>query len=120
MWMVTTTGFYSVVSAGKGRVQVRARDRLDLMQLRWRFKLRNRIVSTPHADYPFRMFLPAAKWPVIAGKLAKDAAGYTNFKDAVAQGDAERAEVYHGVWRALRDIEGEDFGGPMSDETRED
>ena len=107
MWMITTTGFYSVVDAGRGNVQIRARDRNDLERLRLRCRQQLAeavIVDTPHADYPYRMIVQLATWTVVAARLAADAGDYTNFKNAVALADPRRATIYSLVWRALRGI----------------
>ena len=108
MWIASRVGFFSVVSAERGRMQVRARHRDDLASLQQFAGLRSRITATPHADYPFRLFVPVATWMRVATKLAKDAAGYTNFKAAVAEQDPERAAIYGRVWSVLRDIERRD------------
>jgi len=103
VWMMTTTGFYSVVNAGRGNVQVRARSRDDLVALRRRFGLAQRIKETPHADYPYRVVIPLRTWTACARKLAADVARYKNFKDAVKATDPYRADVYLRVWYVIRD-----------------
>jgi len=105
MWLTTTEGFFSAVEDRdeQGSVLVRARVRGDLEQLA--DALGVEVLEMPAADYPFRVRVSKADW---AGYVANCAGriDYDNFKDAVAarQGH-DRAEVYMGVWSALRRLQ---------------
>ncbi len=109
MWLMTTRGFYSAVSAGPGLVQIRARRRADLEALLELLPAsRRRIVRTATADYPWRVVTTARGWRRAAAALAGEAEAYTNFKAAVQAGNAGRARLYHEVWSTLMAIEREE------------
>lgn len=108
MWVATTLGFYSVVSTGRAdQVMIRARARKDLVALKRRFKMDNKIYHSPKRDYLYRVLTTSTRWSQIVAALAEDTVKYTNFKDAVARVDPERAHTYLGVWSALLRIERE-------------
>jgi hypothetical protein len=106
MWLITPTGFYSIVSkpgdAAAGQFTIRARVRADLDALRsgWLPALTATHESTD-TDYRFRATAPQAD---VAAAVARMVASidYSNFKDEVAerQGSA-RVRRYHDVWAAL-------------------
>lgn len=108
MWIMTTRGFFSVVHASDGELMVRARARKDLnllaaelesMPMRPRAKVR--IIDTPEADYPCRLFVAREAFAAfMATEVLK--IGYTNFKNEVAKTDPERSHgPYLDVWHAL-------------------
>lgn len=105
MWLMTTDGFFSAVEDrdDAGSVFVRARVRGDLDHLAE--TLGAEVLETPAADYPFRVRVPKAAWARYVADRA-ERIDYDNFKDAVAarQGH-DRAEVYMGVWSALRRLQ---------------
>jgi hypothetical protein len=106
MWVISKSGFYSVVQTTDGKVQVRSRSREDLERLQ-QFMPEPRagkILSTPHADYPYRIVVMPSVWQYCVSKLAEEI-DYPNFKDAVAAIDQDRAQVYSDVWGTLRAIE---------------
>jgi hypothetical protein len=103
MWIITTTGFFSVVRADRRRMQIRARARQDLTKLKRRFKIETDIIFTPHADYPVRIIVTRAQWKHCMAGFARDPGRYTNFKKAVS--DPVRADIYLDVWDQLREIE---------------
>lgn len=103
MWIMTTTGFYSVVRVKRGQVQVRGRSLRDLRQLAGRFGIqRSQIIETPGADYRYRIRMTTARWAKIAAELARDAERYDNFKGAIAKTNPRRARTYEDVWWTLR------------------
>lgn len=103
MWMFSREGFFSVVAVNASRVQVRARRRADLVNLRKR-GLRGRILSTPDADYPFRVITTKVLWAKIAASMSHSI-NYDNFKNEVKRTDTDRAEIYSDVWRVLLALE---------------
>ena len=106
MWLITTTGFYSVVEKPwdrpTGTLTVRARVHADLESLR--------VTSLPElgeiredsaADYRYRAQAPRE---AVARAMHAQVAGinYDNFKNAVGRRQGRgRAAVYHDVWEAL-------------------
>ena len=115
MWLFTTDGFYSIVTAGEfdEDVQVRARARGDLDRLRerWLPEL-GESVTIPNRDYPWRSFTDRRSLADCLSRIAL-ALDYDNFKDAVADRlSHERAHDYLGVWGACRKISDEPHGNP--------
>jgi hypothetical protein len=113
MWVMATTGFFSVVAAPRaGFVMVRARKRKDLTDLLERFGTARQRASLkrtpPPADYRYRVTVKAETWAAWAERLALDAAGYSNFKDAVKKINASRARTYSSVWSVCTKIEDEE------------
>ena len=110
MWLITTTGFYSIVQKpwdqAADTLTVRARAKTDLDALREAgLPELGEIKEDLGADYRFRAQAPRAA--VIRAVAAQvEAIDYDNFKSAVArrQGSA-RAHLYHGVWDALYRIQ---------------
>lgn len=106
MWMMTRYGMYSVVTNPADpdfEVQIRARDRDDLENLRHRFGALLRpyeIIETPTADYACRIIIPQHEFALLAFYLASDI-DYGNFKAEVERTDPARAAVYHRVWAIL-------------------
>lgn len=90
------------------RVQVRARIKNDLERLsRFAGKVPGvelpGIISTPHADYAFRIIVEQEVWTKIAAALAADI-DYTNFKDEI-HGEADRDATYFEVWSSMNDLQ---------------
>lgn len=110
MWLITTTGFYSIVEKpwdwDAGTLTVRARARVDLEALRSNgLPELGEVREDGTADYRFRAQAPRAA--VIRAVAAQvEAIDYDNFKSVVGkrQGSA-RARVYHDVWDALYQIQ---------------
>lgn len=106
MWIATEHGFYSAVENrdNKKTVLVRARVKNDLEHLVAALRLKNPVLSTPNADYPFRVVVNKKDW----GRFLADAGNaidYPNFKTRVGQHDRHRADVYHDVWADLMKLE---------------
>lgn len=112
MWITTTTGYLSVVQhKGKRRTLVaRARVREDLEPVRDSHAIthgskRPRVIETPEADYPFRVFTTRQAMAHFLTRAVEDL-DYGNFKDAVGRRQGyRRAEVYGLVWGDLRRLE---------------
>ena len=102
MWLMTTRGFYSVVShrTMPAELLVRARARADLEALEELIGPIE-ILSTPRADYPWRAIISRERWSAAVVLLTAEI-DYDNFKAAVGdrQG-SRREEVYRGVWSLL-------------------
>ena len=116
MWLITTTGFYSIVEKpwdrAAGTLTVRARAKADLEALRAAgLPELGAIKEDPDADYRFRAQAPrAAVSRAVQGQV--EGIDYDNFKSAVGkrQGSA-RAHLYHGVWDVLYRIQDGPEGG---------
>ena len=108
MWLMTTSGFYSVVEHRRDpeRLVVRARAKEDIEALRrWIPGVEPR--SDAAADYLWRAVVTRAEWVVALAQMASEV-DYPNFKAAVAQRQgAERACYYTEVWQVLRRIQRE-------------
>lgn len=110
MWLITTTGFYSVVEKpwdkDAGTLTVRARSRPDLETLRTTVLPElGDIKEDPAADYRFRAQAPRTA-VARAVEAQVNAIDYDNFKSAVATRQGHRrAGIYHDVWDALHPIQ---------------
>ena len=110
MWLFTTDGFYSVVTAEEfgEDIQIRARAEADLNRLRerWLPEL-GPSMGIPNRDYPWRAFTTREAFGQCLAQITLNL-DYDNFKDAVAQRLSEdRSHIYLGVWSACRAIEDE-------------
>ena len=121
MWVMTTTGMFSVVSYDQSRpagasqapdgvgladrLVVRARAEQDILGMLDAVELpRSRAHSTPNADYPWRAILSRHEWIRFLA-LEVHRLDYTNFKGRVLQAQGrERHDTYMRVWSALRSI----------------
>ena len=110
MWLITPTGFYSIVEKptdrGKETLTVRARVRRDLLALKHAHcPSLGRIRESDDTDYRFRA---TAKRADVARALAQmiEVLGYSNFKSEVAiQQGIDRAHLYHDVWDVLHRLQ---------------
>jgi hypothetical protein len=105
MWIFTETGFLSAVAKGDtpGMVTVRARDKKSLEPLAHTCGVE--IVNSPHADYPYRVFVPSedfATWvSTTSGEIS-----YNNFKSRVSKTRGYGfAHALHDVWAAMLQVE---------------
>lgn len=110
MWLFTKYGFYSAVQdkADPQRIQVRARVKDDLIRVAAFAKHAlgvemPEIISTPQADYAYRLVLDRPLWEKLAAALTADI-DYTNFKDAV-HGEADRDDAYLDTWSAMHELQ---------------
>jgi hypothetical protein len=110
MWLITTTGFYSIVQKpwdqAADTLTVRARARADLDALREAgLPELGEIKEDPNADYRFRAQAPrAAVTRAVAAQV--EAIDYDNFKSAVGKRQGRhRDHIYHDVWGALHQIQ---------------
>ena len=109
MWLMTTTGFYSIVEKpwdrDAGTLTVRARSRADLEALKAStVPALGDVKEDASADYRFRDQAP--REAVVAAVAAQvQGLDYDNFKSAVATRQGHRrAALYHDVWEVLRGI----------------
>jgi hypothetical protein len=111
MWLITTTGFYSIVKKpGEKNLTIRSRVKKDLEALRDKY-LQNlgEIVRTDSADYRYRARISHAELAAAAAQMVLDI-DYDNFKNTVVkiQGHS-RAHVYGNVWEDLLVLEKEEL-----------
>jgi hypothetical protein len=110
MWLITTTGFYSIVKKpGEKDLTIRSRVKKDLVTLRDKY-LQNmgEIVRTDNADYRYRARISHAEFAAAAAQMVLDIE-YDNFKNTVAKVQGHnRAHVYGNVWEDLLVLEKEE------------
>jgi len=126
MWVLTTYGFFSAVSARQGdgehgrpvdpaRIMVRVRRREHLERLIERFpdELGAASILETGKDYRFRIIIGKVAWSEVLRQLAL-ATDYDNFKSTVEArlaGEAD-AEIYedalHEVWGVMYGIQSQD------------
>jgi hypothetical protein len=103
MWLITTTGFYSIVQKpGEKDLTIRSRVKKDLEALRDKY-LQNmgEIMRTDNADYRYRTLISHAELAAAAAQMVLDIE-YDNFKNTVARVQGlNRAHVYGNVWEDL-------------------
>lgn len=103
MWIFTPHGFYSIVEdrTNPEQLQVRARVREDLEAFGRQMAHPAPILTTPAADYPYRMVLPR---DIVVQAVATMAGSidYPNFKNRVdeVQGQ-QRHDLYGHVWEVI-------------------
>ena len=110
MWLITTTGFYSVVQKPwdrkLGTLTVRARARADLEALRAdSLPELGEVLEDADADYRFRAQAPKAA-VARAAQAPVAAIDYDNSKSAVGKRQGkEREQIYHKAWHSLYEIQ---------------
>ena len=106
MWVFTKEGFFSAVEhrGDKRMVCVRARVRQDLVNLRAKLPGASKIVTTPDADYAFRVVVEKARWAGYVAAAARDI-DYDNFKNATTLECVQRSSAYHSVWAAMERLQ---------------
>ena len=112
MWIFTQSGFISAVRDfnDQSRFLVRARDRKSLQHVSSRFAAP--VISTPQADYPYRIHLTEAQLVQLLGEEVCNA-HYFNYKGRVLDTRGPEFEaVLMRVWHAMQDVE--------DDEARQD
>ena len=101
MWLITTTGFYSIVQKpGEKDLTIRSRVRKDLEALRDKYLPDlGEIVRNENTDYRYRAKVSPEKFAEAAAQMVRDI-DYDNFKNTVAQVQGHRrSHIYSGVWR---------------------
>lgn len=102
MWLMTNKGFFSVVEKKKGEFQIRARVRGDLVNLQMGTGVGKNIISTPDADYAYRLVVNRDEMIAAVTWLAEQV-DYNNFKGAINNIPDQRAkhDPYLKVWGVL-------------------
>jgi hypothetical protein len=111
MWLLTTSGFLSVVrnlnSTGRSdALLVRGRVRSDLERLADFAPARGprpALTEMDDADYRFRLTTSKETVAAFAASCV-EAIDYPNFKSEVFKSDPLRERVYEDAWRALRGL----------------
>jgi len=110
MWLITPTGFFSIVEKPADRktdtLTIRARVRSDLVALKRDYlPSLGRIRDNLDTDYRYRA---TARRSDVGQALVQMVAAlsYDNFKSEVAMRQGvERAHVYHDVWDVLHSLQ---------------
>ncbi len=106
MWVLTTSGFVSVVEQREGEhaggLVARARERSALEALRRLAPTATEIEVSPHRDYRYRVFLSREAWAEALAEMGRTI-GYDNFKAEVGrvQGRSRYERVLHEVWEVM-------------------
>lgn len=107
MWVIATTGFYSIVrKPGDSQFCVRARVRKDLVDLKKKYlPAMSKIIDTDNSDYRYRAYADRHDVGEALAAMATDI-DYSNFKDEVKrlQGPG-RAGIYMRIWTALLSLQ---------------
>jgi hypothetical protein len=110
MWLISAVGFYSIVQkhwdVGANTLTVRSRVRKDLEDLRDRYlPTLGSVQEDRHADYRYRVQVPAAEVAAAAARIAADI-DYNNFKHAVeVRQGIGRARLYADAWAVLHRLQ---------------
>lgn len=119
MWLMTRHGFFSVTTSPveKGRMQIRARSKHDLLNLDAVHGIGAKIIETPPpADYRWRMVVSRETLEAIVLAEVRQI-DYGNFKSAVhdTPGQEDKGGPYMRCWTALLAIQtGSDHTTPGS------
>ena len=104
MWLMTTSGFYSITRSDRDKEvwMVRARHAQDLENLKKLAGLRCKTIKSENTDYPFRILIGKDQFYRITTALT-GTVDYPNFKSEVAKRPDQRNKVsaYHKIWGAL-------------------
>ena len=114
MWICTTFGFFSIVADRErhGHVQVRARQFTHLKAYRRRFYNKDKegpeIISTPHADYRWRISIPHKVFLLHLRAFGEQTLRVNNFKAACHDARPDD-RLYHeflvGCWQEGVDMQ---------------
>ena len=114
IWIHTQDGFFSV-TAFDPRIGGERDDAADLLVIRARVRedlerieqwIGTEILSTPRADYPFRVIATREAWNGYLGHATSEI-DYFNFKNAVSSRlGGPRHDVLLSVWSDLRRLQG--------------
>jgi hypothetical protein len=100
MWIASTSGFFSIVQHRDFPDQfiIRARVKKDLESI----VDSSKILSTPEADYRYRVILKKEEVATIYQGLLSGI-DYPNFKNAVASNpfQKDKLSAYHKIWQVM-------------------
>jgi hypothetical protein len=110
MWLMTPTGFFSIVckpgDAAAGLLTVRARVKSDLDALRQSYiPSLGEVLENAGTDYRFRAKARREEVEKALAHMVREL-DYENFKNAVAKKQGKlRADVYSKVWSVLYELQ---------------
>ena len=108
MWLFTKRGFYSIVEDKLkiGSWQVRARVKVDLENLIKVIGYEGKLITTPNADYRYRIVIDAVQLIKIMTTMAKDV-NYTNFKNECAKRPDQdhNHDALHKIWSVMYGVQ---------------
>jgi hypothetical protein len=107
MWVCAKLGFFSIVKKGEpGTWQIRTRAEHDLHELLAASHLDAEIISTPKADYAFRIVVDKGALDRIFAVLA-DSVDYSNFKSCIASLPQQRDKLsaYNEFWGRMGNLQ---------------
>lgn len=102
MWIASTLGFFSIVFK-QDAYHVRARSRHDLEALQSAAGLIAQIITSPDADYRYRILVGPESIPNILRALG-DSVSYPNFKIAIAHSltQCPKLRAYESLWWEMK------------------
>lgn len=108
MWLFTIYGFFSVSVQGD-RTVVRARLQRHLESLVARFPKElhgTPILTTPEADYRYRVVLTREAWAAVDAELVSEQT-WSNFKNEAAQviGQDDYVGALHRIWEVMYGVQ---------------
>ncbi|MBF0350930.1 MAG: hypothetical protein HQM11_07845 [SAR324 cluster bacterium] len=111
MWLMTTSGFFSIVrkyskAHDEIRYHVRSRSKKDLENLLKLSKVNEDILVFRNSDYPHRICVQKSQYEQIMQALMAEVE-YSNFKSEVGRiPDQRHKEIaYHKIWAIMGDTE---------------
>ena len=110
MWIFTEHGFFSLTRSrvDPGKMQIRARARKDLAALIRASSLLDeaRIITTPDADYCFRIIVTPATAALVMAEIT-ERIDYPNFKSRIGEtpGQLDKLPALHEVWHIMHDYQ---------------
>ncbi len=103
MWLFTTSGFISIIEKDANHLAVRARDSLSLSPLAQSYDVE--ILSTPTADYPYRVFITKDQFKNWLSNQPGQIQ-YKNFKSEVSNTRGKKfSHALLKVWSAMNLVE---------------
>ncbi|MCE0496924.1 MAG: hypothetical protein LV481_03140 [Methylacidiphilales bacterium] len=107
MWICSKLGFFSIVKKGEPHTwQIRAHCKHDLEGLLAALSLDKEVLSTPQADYAFRILVNHQELERAFAALG-DSIDYPNFKGCIGALSDQRDKLpaYHAFWRGMAEVQ---------------
>jgi hypothetical protein len=107
MWIFSRYGFYSVTAGDNKKLQIRARNKDHLYNLKDEFPeifKDRKLIELPSRDYRYRYIVTPEEWSTISEQLMSEVGEYSNFKGECAkrvdngQLDAKYEHLLHRIW----------------------